>query len=248
MFNATGKMAIPRILHTATLLPDGRVLIAGGWQVSGSGGEIVSSKILTSAELYDPKTDTFSATGSMASPRVNCTATLLSDGRVLIAGGGNDNGALSSAEIYNPRTGTFSATGLMSSARDNPTAVRLLDGRVLIVGGYDNSGNARDLSSAELYDPKTGKFAGTGSMVNARSYFTATLLTDGRVLVAGGMQGPAGTAELYDPMTGRFTPIGYMTEHWRAGQTATLLSDGRVLIAGGFGRDGYLASAEIYQP
>jgi hypothetical protein len=256
-FTATGSLAIPRGLHTATLLADGRVLIAGGgpasWLSSPPG------PYLASAELYDPKTGTFSPTGSMTTTREDQTATLLADGRVLIAGG-NDyrNQTTNSAEIYDPKTGKFTATGSMTESRGFHTATLLADGRVLITGGdpaaWGNGGP--NLSTAEIYDPKTGKFTLTGSMTIGRAWHTATLLSDGRVLVTGGSETGStslSSAEIYDPATGKFTATGLMTDG-RIYHTATLLADGRVLVAGGcpngagYAVGNFLASVDIYDP
>jgi hypothetical protein len=176
------------------------------------------------------------------------TATLLSDGRVLITGGMTGGGAVASAELYDPKTGTFSATGSMATSRYGHTATLLSDGRVLIAGGWNGGGN---VASAELYDPKSGIFSSTGSMATARYGHTATLLSDGRVLIAGGVNrygGYASSVELYDPKTGAFNSTGSMATA-RYGHTATLLSDGRVLIAGGVNRyGGYASSVELYDP
>jgi Kelch motif/Galactose oxidase, central domain len=245
-WTATGSMSTARESHTATLLPDGRVLIAGG--------EDRWDHAVASAEIYNPKTGTFSATGSMATPRAWHTAALLSDGRVLIAGGNAGTWSysgpfLASAEIYNPKTGTFSPTGPMATPRAWHTATRLADGRVLVAGGE----NARtDLASAEIYNPKTGTFSPTGSMTVGRVYHAAALLSDGRVLVEGGGSDYSGgkflaSAELYNPKTGTWTATGSMADQ-RNLLTATLLTDGRVLVAGGFGAQAPLASAEIYDP
>jgi hypothetical protein len=247
-FTATGSMDTSRTSQTATLLPNGRVLVAGGY--GGCNASICNT--LASAELYDPATGTFSPTGSMATPREDQTATLLSDGQVLITGGGEPgNISFASAELYNPATGAFTATGSMATARAGDTATLLTDGRVLIAGGQGpTAGDV--LASAELYDPATGTFSPTGSMATARSDQTATLLSDGRVLIAGGgdTSGALASAELYDPTTGTFSPTGSMTTASEY-HTATLLPSGRVLIAGGEGNgtgDVVLASAELYDP
>ncbi len=204
-FSPTGSRAAARGFHTATLLADGRVLIAGGAPAAW-----VSIFGLASAEIYNPTTGTFSATGSMTTGRGFHTATLLADGRVLIAGGDDDVGGLASAEIYNPTTGTFSPTGSMSTPREFMTATLLADGRVLIAGGGGDYTNLNFLASAEIYDPTTGTVTLTGSMAEARTYHTATLLPDGRVLVTGGYGAvaPLASAEIYDPTTSMFSPAG----------------------------------------
>lgn len=239
-FAATGSAAVARQGASATLLTDGRVLIAGG-----SVGTSTGLLALASAELYDPATGAFRTTGSMASPRSDQEATLLADGRVLIAGGlnvGNGNGgSLPTAELYDPRTGAFSPTGSMTSPRLSPTATRLVSGQVLVAGGLQLSGSAgATLASAELYDPATGTFTGVGSMAEGRAGATATLLADGRVLLAGGAVVTSSTntalasAELYDPQTAIFTLTGSLTTP-REGQTATRLADGSILVIGGAG-------------
>jgi hypothetical protein len=242
-FSPTGSMGADRLFQTATLLSDGRVLLVGEW--SGTGVP------LALAELYDPKTGTFSTTGAMtgamAAALSDQTATLLSDGRVLVVGGRDSAGAFATAELYDPKSGTFSPTGSMGADRLFQTATLLSDGRVLIAGGQGNYGG---LASAEVYDPKSGTFSTTGSMAAALSDQTATLLSDGRVLVVGGWDsaGVFATAELYDPKSGTFNPTGSMGVA-RESQTATLLSDGRVLVVGGRGSSaGVLATAELYDP
>jgi hypothetical protein len=244
-FTATGWMATGRAYHTATLLDDGRVLIAGGDNavstINGDGSTSPAEN-LAAAEIYDPQTGKFTATGWMATGRAYHTATLLAGGRVLIAGGSaagywySSDSVLPSAEIYDPTTGTFTASGSMTSARSSHTATKLNDGRVLIAGG-DTTG-----ASAELYDPATRSFSAAGSMGFTRYGLSATLLGDGRVLFVGG--GNA-LAEIYDPQTGTLSATGSMVLA-RYGTSAVLLQDNRVLVVGGESTGG--ASAEIYQP
>jgi len=180
---------------------------------------------------------TFTLAGSMRAPRVLHTATLLNDGRVLVAGGSqssvNPIVPLSSAEIYDPSTGTFSATGDMTTARQSHTATLLPDGRVLIAGGSAGPASPQFLGSADIYDPSTGAFTATGEMITARSSHTATLLADGRVLIAGGIgrSGYLSSAEIYDPSTGSFTITGGMADRSEAPDYASvLLPNGSALI------------------
>lgn len=244
-FITTGSMNTARSNHTATLLNNGKVLVAGGAN-SGNNG-------LASAELFDPTTETFTPTGSMNTARSGHTATLLNNGMVLIAGG---DGNLGSAELYDPTTGTFAPTGSMNIGREGHTATLLNSGMVLIAGGLNSPTPPFGVLAAELYDPVKGTFALTGSMSGPHSYHTATLLNNGTVLVAGGQMAcntgigcstsVLATAELYDPIVGTFTPTGNMNGA-REWHTATLLSNGIVLLAGGY-RYGFLADAELYDP
>ena len=177
----------PQPNGTVTLLPDGRVLFAGGGTNSSMSGTFPEA----SAEIYDPRANQFKRTGTLLKARVDQTAVLLRDGRVLVMGGLNDSGAYSSAEIYDPRTEKFSSAGWQKQARSEATSTLLSDGRVLLVGGF---GGARLDSwdadyQAEIYDPATGRFARTGRMKGIHSAFgdppSAILLPDGRVLVFG---------------------------------------------------------------
>jgi len=235
-FNPTGSMSAPRENHTATLLADGRVLIAGG---DGAGS--ADQAPLLSAEIYDPKSGTFSQTGSMSVARKRAGASLLKDGRVLVVGGEDAQlSAIFTAEIYDPKSGTFRPTGSMPVATFSIAAITMLDGRVFVAGA-----DAESAGTAEVYDPTTGSFSSTGRMA-AQAFDTAVLLHDGRVLAIGGHFPGAegnGSADLYDPTTNSFGPAGTMTSP-RFGQSATVLADGRVLVAGGAVDD----SAEVYAP
>jgi hypothetical protein len=241
-------MVLPRKAHTATLLPNGQVLLTGGdpcFEFSTLHGPDGDPCPLEETELYDPASGTFVSTGNMFFKRALHTATLLPSGKVLIVGGGNAN-----AELYEPATGAFALTGSMSVDRSTHTATLLSDGRVLITGGA-NSGAV--LATAEIYDPQAGTFSSTGGsgMTTPRISHTATRLENGKVLISGGLDSndePLLTAEVYDPVTASFTSTGSMHHH-RSRHTATLLGNGTVLIAAGFGFGiGQFASAEIYDP
>ncbi|HEV2222503.1 MAG TPA: kelch repeat-containing protein [Candidatus Acidoferrales bacterium] len=282
----TGSLNSARYGHTATLLNDGLVLIAGGSNSSGyvtsaelygsgtftttaggflstggyypatllnsglvlvAGGDGPSGLSVSSAELYNPSTETFSATGSLHTGRDAETATLLNNGEVLIVGGYNfsTRSYLSSAELYNPSTGTFSVTGSLHTARELHTATLLQNGMVLIVGGHNSTGN---ITSSELYNPSTGTFTATGNLNTGRDFHTATLLQSGMVLIAAGRNtsgSDVASAELYNPSSGTFTTTGSLHTA-RESHTATLLENGLVLIAGGDDNGTVLSSVELY--
>jgi hypothetical protein len=256
-FTPTGSMSVGRIGHTATLLNDGKVLIAGGTDSSGGGGAAAAS-----AELYDPSTDTFTVTGSMASERAGHTATLLASGEILIAGGWNGHAADSTddppwdplfAELFHESSGSFTETGSMSTTRIGHSAVALPDGKVVVLGGVPSIQNIHEQPPApqysELYDPVAGTFSSAGNFTLSPTKYTATLLNDGMVLIAGGEQaGIAVTsAELVDPATETLSAAGGLVTA-RKDHTATRLNDGRVLVTGGTDSNGNaLASAELYQ-
>ncbi|WP_143101433.1 kelch repeat-containing protein [Stigmatella aurantiaca] len=234
---ATGPMADEeRLWHTATLLHNGKVLVAGGI-------------FTTSSEVYDPATGTWSGAISMVSHHHYHTATLLPNGRVLVVGGLSNL-----SEVYDPVAGVWSATSPMSTERSDHTATLLPNGQVLVAGG---SGFGGTRSSAEVYDPATDTWSMTGTMNFPRTEHTATLLPNGEVLVTGG-QGENGsgfpTAEIYNPVTGTWNITSAM-DSGRYEHTATLLPSGEVLVTGGSaGRaeDGFskigLSSAEVYTP
>ena len=245
-WTATGSMGTPRRGQAATLLPDGRVLVLGG---EPNGPEPPS------AELYDPTTGSWTAAGRMLGFS-GTSLTLLLDGSVLAG----------TSELYDPGTGAWTATGRTVAAHvDGETTTRLSDGRVLMAGGHADTPNGVT-GSAELYDPQSGRWTVTGSMVTPRAGHTATLLLDGKVLVAGG--GDYGddwtmaSAELYDPVSGTWTATGTMLakvgpRNSSSNQVATLLRDGRVLVEGfvvvdcaidGSGPCAFVSDVELYDP
>jgi Galactose oxidase, central domain len=250
-FSLTGEIDPARQYHTATLLPNGKVLVAGGYGSGGVGW-------LIDCQLYDPQKGEFVETGQLTTRRDAHTATLLPNGKVLVAGGEevNEGGfsvLLATAELYDPASGLFARTGSMVTGRELHTATMMSNGKVLIAGGEDARGYA--LTHAETYDPAIGSFIPTGSLGVGRYGHTATALPGGKVLIAGGeridedgFDIALGSAEIYDPSTGRFRPTGSMRVA-RKHHTATLLRNGQVLIAGGEDNNGHaLESAELYNP
>jgi Kelch motif/Galactose oxidase, central domain len=240
--SSASPMLEPRSGHSATLLPNGKVLIAGGMRRN--------QDFYRSAELFDPATGKFQGTGAMNLARVGHAAVLLRSGKVLIAGGWIGFGGTDTAELYDPSTGKFVSLGKMTSRRGRPSATVLPNGDVLIAGGADHD-TSGGIASAEVFHSDTLKFEAVGSMHYARIAHTATLLRNGRVLIAGGRgDNVTSMAELYDPRTKQFVPTGSL-QVARYKHTAGLLPDGRVLIAGGSDErdwNGALSSAEIYDP
>ena len=234
-FTTTGSMTAPRAGHTATLLLNGKVLIAGG----SPGG--LSTGQQDSAELYDPSTGAFTPTAGPMTTRSGHTATLLADGRVLIAGGRSGaSGTLdiASAELYDPASSTFTPAGVMTHLRGLNWATLLADGRVLLTGCAIPCNSA----IAELYDPATGRFADAGAP--AAGGGAAALLADGRVLITGGCT----AVQVFDPGAGTFRFTGPMINGCADINTATLLTNGKVLFAGNTENDGHPANAELYNP
>jgi hypothetical protein len=238
-WSPAGVLNDARFAHTATLLPDGDVLVAGG---SDNEDE---RPAIASAEIWHAASRTFEAVAPMAASRANHTATLLADGTVMVAGGLASGGVyLASAELYDPQQHSWRATGEMAIGRAGHTATLLGGsgcasrcGKVLVADGGDSSGRGRPLhftASAELYDPTTGQWLPTGIPTWARGGHTANLLPSGKVLVVGagptfptfdqGFSRTTATAELFDPATGRWTPTGSL--HEGRGIAASVVLDG----------------------
>ena len=227
-FSPTGRLHLSRDDHQAVLLPDGRVLIAGGWT---SGG------VTSTTELYDPHKGTFAAGPDMTSRRAGFTAVAMSDGRVLLAGGDTANHKeTATADIFDPHTNAITAVGNMIAPRVAHAATLLTDGRVLVAGGMSNGSV---ISEAELFDPKTNQFTSAGSMLVARYKSGSVTLADGHALIVGGAadvdgRHPFTSTELYDPKTGRFSAGPQMiTGRYKLIDSMVRLPDGDVIVAGG---------------
>ena len=244
---ATGNLITGRSNHIAIRLQNGRVLVAGGVSVQ-------TQTRLASTEIYDPSTGTWTAAGNLVTARQLAAAVLLNDGRVLIFGGSgpaSNLDPLSSTEIFNPATGQWASTGSMTVARVGHAAVMLPTGKILVAGGATTLfTNPQLLASAELYEPSTGQWTGTGNFLTARAFHTAVLLANGRVLIAGGSNFATtayAAADFYDPGSGGWTATGSMLTP-RVSHTAARLPNGKVLVAGGSGSLGTLGSVETYDP
>lgn len=248
-----GNLSVHRTGHTAHLLADGTVLVIGGstYEISGNFQRYLNH---SSAEIYDPATNTWSSAGTMPSPHDGHASTLLANGDVLVVGGRGDRGPSPKAEIFDGATHIWRETGALMTGRYDPRATLLPDGKVLVAGG---TGGLYGLDTAEVYDPATGRWSETGRMTARRLNHTATLLPGGKVLVAGGhadleFEGSINvnlnewdTAELYDPVTGRWTATARMHALHYA-HTATLLASGRVLVVGGYSNGYWSSAAEVY--
>ncbi len=250
----------PRLSHTATLLPDGKVLVAGGCTAPEPTG--ACTKATATAEVYDPDRRSWSPTAPMTRPRIGQLAVLLPDGDVLVAGGCSespcsspqDAAAARTAELYHPKTRTWTSTTSMRSAlgSDNATIIVLPAerargcgancGKVLVVGPQ---------STTELYDPSRGTWAPTAAPEHTRIFPAAVVLHGGKVLVAGAAEAAgvgAFPAELYDPATAMWTPTGNAEPSPEIGETATLLPDGRALAVTADFPQGPSKGDELYDP
>jgi len=225
-----GSLATGRSVHTATLLPSGKVLVAGGLNNAASASNIAT------AELYDPATNAWTSAGAMSAPRYSHTATLLPNGKVLVVGGLNSAtyATLASAELYDPSTNSWTTVNPMAGARYLHTAALLANGKLLVMGGSGLEGATfATFKTAELYDPAANAWSAAAPMAVARVSHTATLLPGDKVLVTGGFTALS-SAEIYDAATNTWAPTGLMTAG-RHAHAATLLNNGKVLISAGSG-------------
>ena len=242
-WTSAGSFGEARGFHTATILANAQVVMVGG------APSLPLSSALSSVEIHDPAVGKWLTQGaSPNTPRYDHTATLLTNGKVLIAGGRDSTGALKSAEIYDPATDTWKPTADMNVARGDHTATLLRNGKVLVTGGSSSSGT---LDTAEVYDPATSSWLlTTNIMPNKRADHTATLLADGKVLAVGGWNTSATNVirgcDVYDPATNSWTTAGTLVTARRF-HSATMLFDGRVLAAGG-DTSAALKTSELYDP
>jgi len=221
-FTPVGDMSVVRVGHTATLLPNGKVLVTGGLG-------------LKSAELFDPNSGTFAKLPDMAVERYKHAAILLRTGKVLLVGSTQSQGDLVT-ELFDPETNHFTRTGDLTNSRSQPTATLLADGHVLLSGGFQDARPSSPLATAELYDPATGHWTPTGSMQGPRGNHSSTLLPNGKVLIAGGVDdtfNSVATAECFDPTHGVFAAIASMPSK-RDSHAVTLLPDGTLMLIGGW--------------
>lgn len=248
-FTSTGSMIQARAEFAVTLLANGQVLVAGGCTAYDVNGCLATTN---KAEIYDPTAGTWKATAALRAARHAMAATLLSSGKVLVAGGATSaSDALNSTEIYDPIAKTWTLGSKMITPRSDYASIMLGTGQILFMGGENINGFS--ISNAELYNPSSGKFTATGKMTATREEQTAVLLANGKVLVSGGnkitstTQTPLASTELYDPTIGTWTASGSMSSA-RSGHTSTVLTSGQVLNSGGSDAVNELSSAELYNP
>ena len=251
LFQLTNTPTVDEGLSDLTLLFTGELRMVWEANNNTSNSNNIYGATFTLPAL--PLSNYFMPAGNLGTEREEHTATKLGDGKVLIAGGRNASGVLSSAELYDETTDTFTPTGAMGFTRLYHTATLLPNGKVLITGGETTTGAAGSLyltsDIAELYDPATGAFTLAGNMTTARSRHTATLLSNGEVLIAGGYSGEMGflsSVELYDPVNNTFRSAPFNMTRARAEHSATLYPGGNVLIAGGHDGFGYSLTTETY--
>lgn len=228
---ATGRLLAPRIQPSAAALPDGKVLILGGW---------VDGRVSAATEIFDPATGRSVAGPAMAGPRNAPTVVPLADGRILIAGGYDGRDVRADAEIFDPATGRMTATGPLAAARSGATGTLLADGRVLVAGGgRPDREPRRALASTELFDPATGRFTPAGVMAQQRYKHGAVRLANGDVLIVGGSDirdygGKLRSVERFDVAAGRFVPAGNLADpRFKIADGLLLLPGNRVLVAAG---------------
>jgi Kelch motif protein/galactose oxidase-like protein len=239
-FTPAGNMTTARDFPGAASLPDGRVLIVGG-------GLTTFFDPQTSAEIFDPKTNTFSAAGvgSMAVPRYGPATAALPDGRILVAGGYDGNDDVASAEVFDPKSGTFSNVGSMAAAREGAATALLPDGRLLVAGGASNE----SLDSSEIFDPKTNTFSPGPNLPQGVDAPASAPISQGRTLIAGGYTTDYSTGSVVFTPPATFTSAGSIAVK-AYGPAGAALPQGRALVAGGYDGtpSGYLDNAEIFDP
>lgn len=258
VWSEAAMMSVPRTRHTATVLSNGKVLVAGG-RSSDPGHS------LSSTEIYDPQNDVWTPVGNMNHARDNHTATLLKDGRVLVTGGvGIQSQSLQSvveksAEIYDPQTGKWDLVEPMSNARYHHGSTLMQNGRVLVTGGNNPGPHCLVTATTEEFDPQTGRWKNLNPMSTPRKLHGALMLTDGSMIVVGGITLPVSgvpvacnsftsSAEIFDPAIKRWKNIGSLTVARNPTWASILLNNGSVMVAGGFDKEQIFATAEIYDP
>jgi hypothetical protein len=251
----TGPMNDFRWQHTATLLADGRVLVAGGFGGLPTGTGDNAQPFVNSAEIYNPATNTWTPTGPMTVRRALATATLLPNGKVLMAGGRwcptappttcNFLFRTPTAELYDPATGIWTPTGSMTQARHTTASVLLPDGRVLVPAGFTDAGNG---FNGDIYNPGTGTWTPTANLNFARARQGAMLLPDGRVMVVAGFPATQ-TTEIYNPTTNVWTPAAPLTTTGnRFNYAYTVMPNGKVLVASGIAAGAAVRNTDEYDP
>lgn len=229
--SGTGHLLAGRIQPSAAALPDGRVLVLGGW---------VEGRVSASTEIFDPATGRSTAGPAMKAPRNAPAIARLADGRILIAGGYDGANVRADAEIFDPASGRLTVVGALGTARSGATATLLADGRVLVAGGgRPDREPRRALASAEIFDPATDQFSAAGSMAEGRYKHGAVRLANGDVLIVGGSDvrdydGKLRSVERFDVAAGRFVPAGTLADpRFKIADGLLLLPGNRVLVAAG---------------